>query len=87
MSSPLSYWREWHLEVECSGERCPVGRAHPVDRLERFHPGATVSDVIDRLKCAACGAASTSAVLTDAAQDGRRKPGRRLALRGPECRY
>ena len=69
------------LEIECEGNRCPVGRAHRVDVLARHYPGGTVGEVLLRLKCVACGRGPTMVVLTEL------RASRRVPLRGPECMY
>ena len=81
LSSPLDVFRSWHLEVECCGGDCPVGRMHRVDALIRHYPGATVGGVLARLKCVTCGRGLSSAVLAQA------RPLRRVPLRGAEVQY
>jgi hypothetical protein len=81
MSSALDTFRGWHLDIECGGVGCPVGRTHRVDALVQHYPGATVGAVLIRLKCVDCGRGIESAVLSQA------RPLRRVPLRGSEVRF
>lgn len=81
LGSPIEIFRGWHLEVECGGSDCPVGRMNGVDALIHHYPGAMVGEVLARLKCVACGRRLTTAVLSQS------RPLRRLPLRGPEVSY
>ena len=61
--------------------KLPVGRAHRIDALARYYPGAKVGAALMRLKCVACGRGPATVVLTE----GRAAP--RVPLRGAECGY
>jgi hypothetical protein len=81
LASPLAVYRGWRLELECPRGDCPSGRIHGVERLLLRHRDARVEEVTCRLRCVVCGRAPESIVL---AED---RPGRRVALAGPEIRY
>ena len=81
LAGPLEVYRNWLLEVECAGTACPIGRVHRIEGLARHYPGATIGDVLRRLRCVTCGCGPAVAVLVEL------RAARRVPLRGPECGY
>jgi hypothetical protein len=82
LASPLAVYRGWRLELECAPGGCPVGRIYQLDRLLRACGGdATVGQITRRLRCVVCGRAPETIILAE------ERPGRRVALAGPEIRY
>ena len=81
LAGPIEVYRGWVLEVECGTPGCPVGRSHRVEALAGHYPGLTVGEVIDRLRCVACGQGPRNIVLAEAVRR------RRVPLRGVEVAY
>ena len=78
LGSALNIYRGWLLKADCGSPGCPVGRSHRLEALARYYPGATVGDVLNRLRCLKCGQGPREAVIVEAYRR------RRVPLRGPE---
>lgn len=71
LASPAATYAACFLAVDCAGDGCDRGRTFPMAGLAGVIPGATVADIVKRMRCRACGGPLVSARLQAGASRGK----------------